>query len=170
MDSARRSHERALLGCVLLALAWAAVAFLFTFAILVIAVCYYFLFPALQAAKTATPQDKAKLRAYSALLLAIILVVLICGTLLTVRIGRFFFSGPAELRSEDSLLGSLGQHASGVLIQTRQQQLSAIVNTYQALGGGAALAVPPPPAPPPIQEGHKFFHFFWKQPGAVALN
>src|SRR2546423_14914283 len=83
---------------------WAAVAFLFTFALLIIAVCYYFLFPALEAAKNATPQDKAKLRAYSALLLAIILVVLICGTLLTVRIGRFFFPRPTPPRTRTKVV------------------------------------------------------------------
>src|SRR5947207_7371487 len=64
---------------------WAAIAFLFTFTLLLIAVCYYFLFPALEAAKHATPAERAKLRAYASLLLAIILIVLICGMLLTVR-------------------------------------------------------------------------------------
>ena len=83
---------------------WAAIAFLFTFALLVIGVCYYFLFPAFEAAKSATPQDKAKLRAYSSLLLAIILVVLICGTLLTVRIGRFFFPRPTPPRTRTKVV------------------------------------------------------------------
>jgi hypothetical protein len=72
----------------------AAVTFLFIFTILIIGVCYYFLFPAFEAAKGATPDERARLRAYSSLLLAIILIVLISGILLTVRIGRFFFPRP----------------------------------------------------------------------------
>jgi outer membrane protein, multidrug efflux system len=44
-------------------------------------------------------------------------------------------------------------------IQTRQQQLSAFVYTYQALGGG--VIIPPyaaPGADPGVPTGHKFFH------------
>ena len=37
--------------------------------------------------------------------------------------------------------------AAIVLIDTKRQQLSAVVNTYQALGGGVLIT--PPPAPQP---------------------
>ena len=39
--------------------------------------------------------------------------------------------------------------ARAVLIETKQQQLSAVINTYQALGGGWQK-VPAVPAPPPV--------------------
>jgi outer membrane protein, multidrug efflux system len=46
------------------------------------------------------------------------------------------------------------------LIETKQQQLSAIVNTYQALGGGAYLL--PPLIPESLQPHHKM-HFLWSR-------
>jgi NodT family efflux transporter outer membrane factor (OMF) lipoprotein len=46
------------------------------------------------------------------------------------------------------------------LIETKQQQLSAIVNTYQALGGGAYLL--PPLIPQSLQSHHKK-HFLWSR-------
>src|SRR6476646_1051515 len=78
---------------------WAAAAFLVGFLLLLLAVCYFFLFPALEAAKTATPPERARLRAYSALLLAIVLLILGSGLLLTFRIGRFFFPRPVAPRT-----------------------------------------------------------------------
>jgi hypothetical protein len=70
---------------------WAAIAFLVGFAVLLLVLSHYFLLPAFDALKKATPADKAKLRAWSALLLAIMLVILISGLILTFRVGRFFF-------------------------------------------------------------------------------
>src|SRR3954447_24319206 len=78
---------------------WAAVAFLLGFTLLLLAVCYYFLFPALEAAKNATPTDRARLRAWSALLLAIVLIILGSGLVLTFRIRRFFFPRPPTPRT-----------------------------------------------------------------------
>ncbi|WP_165073954.1 TolC family protein [Paludisphaera rhizosphaerae] len=43
--------------------------------------------------------------------------------------------------------------ARTVLVETKQQQLSAVVNTYQALGGGAYLSPVPPPS---TQKVHDF--------------
>jgi O-antigen/teichoic acid export membrane protein len=77
---------------------WAAVAFLFTFTLLLIAICYFYLFPALEAYKHASPEDRSKLRAYSALVQAIMLFILVAGLILTVRIGRFFFPRPDSPR------------------------------------------------------------------------
>ena len=79
---------------------WAAVAFIFSFALLLIAICYFYLFPALEAFKHATPEEKAKLRAYSSLVQAVMLFILIAGLVLTVRIGRFFFPRPDSPRSK----------------------------------------------------------------------
>jgi outer membrane protein, multidrug efflux system len=50
--------------------------------------------------------------------------------------------------------------ARAVLIDTRQQQLSAIVHGYQALGGGVLIPPPPQGGTP---TGHKFFHL-WAPP------
>jgi hypothetical protein len=90
---------------------WTAVAFLFVFTLLLIGVCYYFLFPALEAWKHAPPADRAKLRAYASLLLSIILIVLICGLLLTVRIGRFFFPRPASPRTRTKYVDAWSESA-----------------------------------------------------------
>jgi multidrug efflux pump subunit AcrB len=70
---------------------WSAVVFLFCFVLLLIAICYFYLFPALEAVKHATPEERARLRAWSALVQAVLLFILLAGVLLTVRIGRFFF-------------------------------------------------------------------------------
>ena len=43
-----------------------------------------------------------------------------------------------------------------VLIETKKEQLSAIVNAYQALGGGVVLPIPPP-APPRHRHWYQFF-------------
>src|SRR5947209_5840930 len=77
---------------------WAAIFFLLGFVVLLLVLCYYYLLPAFDALKHATPQDKAKLRAWSALLLALVLVILISGLILTFRIGRFFFPPPSGPR------------------------------------------------------------------------
>jgi hypothetical protein len=70
---------------------WAALAFLLGFTALLLVICYGYLFPAMEAAKGATPTEKRGLVAYSRLLLVIILFVLFAGMLLTFRVGRFFF-------------------------------------------------------------------------------
>ena len=58
---------------------WTVVAFLFTFTLLLIASCHYFLFPALEAMKSATPKEKAGLRAWSSLVEAVLLFILLAG-------------------------------------------------------------------------------------------
>jgi uncharacterized membrane protein YbhN (UPF0104 family) len=78
---------------------WAAIAFLLGFAVLLIALCHYYLLPAFDALKHATPADKARLRAWSALLLALVLFILISGLILTFRVGRFFFPRPSTPRT-----------------------------------------------------------------------
>ena len=69
---------------------WAALAFLTGFAVLLIFICYTYLFPALEATQRATPEEKKQLAAHAQLLLAVILVILFAGMLLTFRVGRFF--------------------------------------------------------------------------------
>ena len=53
--------------------------------------------------------------------------------------------------------------ARRLLIDTKREQLSAIVNTYQALGGGGYLF--PIPIPPPLQ-----YHHWWKHSSHPVAN
>lgn len=77
---------------------WATLAFLLGFSVLLIFICYYYLFPALEAARQASPEEKRTLSAHATLLLAVVLVILLSGIILTFRIGRFFFPGAAAKR------------------------------------------------------------------------
>ena len=77
---------------------WAALAFLLAFTALLLIVCYGYLFPAMQAAKDATPTEKRGLVAYSRLLLVIILFILFAGMLLTFRLGRLFLSRSSDAK------------------------------------------------------------------------
>ncbi len=70
---------------------WAFLAFLVGFTVLLVFISNIYLLPALQAANDATAQEKKQLSAYAALLMAVVLVILVAGILMTVRIGRFFF-------------------------------------------------------------------------------
>jgi hypothetical protein len=76
------------------AIHWAVLSFLLAFSALLLLVIWYYLVPAADAARVASPPDKARLRAVSALLLAVILFVLLVGLILTFRVGRFFFPRP----------------------------------------------------------------------------
>jgi hypothetical protein len=78
---------------------WAFAVFLLGFMILLIGVCYYFLYPAYLARRHATPVERARLRAWAALILALLLITLGCGLMLTFRIGRFFFPRPTQPRT-----------------------------------------------------------------------
>jgi hypothetical protein len=73
---------------------WAVLAFLLLFAILIVCVSHFYLLPALAVVKDANPGEKLRLEAYSRLLLAIVLFILVVGLMLTFRIGRFFFPRP----------------------------------------------------------------------------
>ena len=69
---------------------WAILAFLIGFAILLVGVLAYYLEPAMDAAKGASPMQKRTLMAHSRLILTVVLFVLFAGLLLTFRVGRFF--------------------------------------------------------------------------------
>lgn len=79
---------------------WATLAFLFGFSVLIVFICYYYLFPAMEAARQATPQERRTLSVHATLLLAVVLVILLAGIILTFRIGRFFFPGPVAKREQ----------------------------------------------------------------------
>ena len=70
---------------------WGVLAFLLLFAVLIITVSKFFLLPALPLVHDATRPEKLRLVAYSRLLLAVVLLILIVGLILIFRPGRFFF-------------------------------------------------------------------------------
>ncbi|MFL6110389.1 MAG: hypothetical protein ACJ786_03420 [Catenulispora sp.] len=77
---------------------WPTLAFLVGFAVLIYVVSDWYLLPALDAARNANTIEKRQLAAHARLLLAIVLVILICGIMLTFRFGRFFLPRPREPR------------------------------------------------------------------------
>jgi len=72
------------------------IAFLLGFAVLITFVARYYLLPATEAFSKADPSQRRVLSGYSRLLLAIVLFILLVGTILTFRIGRFFFPRPRD--------------------------------------------------------------------------
>ena len=72
---------------------WATLAFLLGFAVLIYFISDWYLLPAFDAARNANAAEKKSLAAHAWLLLAVVLVILVCGILLTFRFGRFFLPG-----------------------------------------------------------------------------
>ena len=77
---------------------WAVLAFMIFFCILIVGVSEFYLLPGLSAMKGATPPEQHQLIAMSRLLLALVLLILFSGLVLTVRFGRFFMPRPASPR------------------------------------------------------------------------
>ena len=69
---------------------WPAVCFLAFFAVLIVFVSHYYLLPAMEAKQAATQPAQSLLRAQAALLLSLLLVMLLCGLVLTFKVHRFF--------------------------------------------------------------------------------
>jgi hypothetical protein len=74
-------------------------AFIVAFCALVSIIAVYFVLPALDAANHADAAGRRQIAAWSRLLLAILLFILLAGLMLTVRIGRFFFPRPTPPRT-----------------------------------------------------------------------
>lgn len=66
------------------------IAFLLGFAVLLVFVSYFYLFPALRARQNATEPERRVLAAHALLLMAVLLFILLVGLILTFRMGRFF--------------------------------------------------------------------------------
>jgi hypothetical protein len=77
---------------------WAALCFLGFFALLIAFVSHYYLLPAMAARQSATQPAVSLLRAEAALLLAILLVMLLSGLVLTFKVHRFFLPRKGEAR------------------------------------------------------------------------
>lgn len=75
---------------------WATLAFLAGFAVLIYFISVLYLLPALDAARGANTAEKKQLAAHAWLLLAAVLVILLCGIVLTFRFGRFFLPRQRE--------------------------------------------------------------------------
>jgi len=79
------------------------VVFALGFSSLIVLVSHYYLYPAMEAAREATTHEKAGLRAYSTLLLAVMLFILLVGLSMVYRAGHWFRtrrSGEARTKTE----------------------------------------------------------------------
>jgi hypothetical protein len=78
-------------------------AFLAGFAGLLVFVSYYYLFPAMEAAGSATAPQRKVLAAHSRLILAIVLFIVLVGLILTFRVGRFFQPSRRQPRAKPTV-------------------------------------------------------------------
>ena len=90
------------------AVRWSAIAFLLVFSIVAVIIAFYALRPGLEAARTASPEEKRRLVAFYRLLLAILLFILFAGLALTFRFGRLFFPRATPPRVKDTIRGRVG--------------------------------------------------------------
>jgi Na+/H+ antiporter NhaC len=70
---------------------WAMIAFLLGFLLFISILVRWYLIPAMIAASDATPGERRELSAYSMLLLAVVLLIVFAGIVLTFRVSRYFF-------------------------------------------------------------------------------
>lgn len=93
---------------------WPTLAFLLGFAVLIYVVSVWYLLPALDAARDANPVEKKSLAAHARLLLAVVLVILVCGIVLTFRFGRFFLPRPREPRQRTKYVDAWAEAANRI--------------------------------------------------------
>ena len=97
------------------AVRWGAILFLVGFTILFAAVASYCLLPGMQAAVHATnDDDKRRLVAWYRLLLAIMLLILFSGLMLTFRFGRFFLPRPTPAPTRTEYVDAWAESAKRV--------------------------------------------------------
>jgi hypothetical protein len=95
---------------------WPTLAFLLGFAVLIYLVSVWYLLPALDAARGADTAEKKALAAHARLLLAVVLVILVCGILLTFRFGRFFLPRQRETRARTQYPDAWAESAKRVQV------------------------------------------------------
>lgn len=93
---------------------WAMVAYLLGFAVLITFVAWYYLIPAMRAASDATPPQRQQLSAYSLLLMAVVLLIVFVGIVLTFRISRFFFPRPTLGRTQTKYVDAWAESAKRI--------------------------------------------------------
>jgi CDP-diglyceride synthetase len=86
-------------------------AFLLGFAVLILFIAYYYLLPAMEAARSADASGRRQLSAFSTLLLAIVLFSLLVGLAMTFRIHRFFFPRPLPKRTQTEYIDAWQESA-----------------------------------------------------------
>lgn len=101
-------------------LVWATLAFMAGFAVLIVVISRWYLLPALEVFQDATGPEKRQLSAHSTLLLAIILVILLAGILLTFRFGRYFIPRAGEPRKPTQYSDAWAESAKRVSVPPRE--------------------------------------------------
>jgi len=101
---------------------WGVFIFLIGFCVLIIAVSLVYLIPAMDAALHATDREKRGLMAYSRLLLAIILFILIAGLMLTFRFGRFFFPRPTTPPTRTNYVDAWAESAKRIEVPPEDEE------------------------------------------------
>jgi cytochrome b561 len=100
-------------------LVWATLGFMAGFALLIVVVSRWYLLPALEVYQDATTPEKRQLSAHSSLLLAIILVILLAGILLTFRFGRYFVPRAGEPQKPTKYVDAWAESAKRVSVPPR---------------------------------------------------
>lgn len=81
-------------------ISWAPVLFLLSFLVAIGIVAYFFLEPLLKVANEGTPEQRKRLAAYAALAMAVLILILLAGLVLTLRMGRRLASIPDRHRTK----------------------------------------------------------------------
>jgi hypothetical protein len=102
---------------------WAVFVFLVGFAVLLIGVISYTLVPGLEAATQPKISDdeKRRLVAWYRLLLAVILLILFAGLVLTFRFGRMFFPRPLPPRTQTKYVDAWEESAKRVHVPPAEE-------------------------------------------------
>ena len=94
---------------------WAVLAFLIVFTAGLVALAYYYLLPAhrafLQARQQGDQHGVHAFSATSALMLAVVMLILVSGLLITFRIGRLFFSRNTPPRTKTQYVDAWAESA-----------------------------------------------------------
>ena len=106
-------------------LVWATLAFMLGFALLIVVVSRWYLLPALEVFQNATGAERRQLSAHSSLLLAIILVILVAGILLTFRFGRYFVPRAGEPQKPTRYVDAWAESAKRVSVPPREDDTQA---------------------------------------------
>ena len=101
---------------------WPTLAFLLGSAVLIYVISDWYLLPAMDAARDADAAGRRSLAAYSRLLLAIVLVILVAGILLTFRFGRFFLPGRREPNKPTRYVDAWRESANRVQVPPRDEE------------------------------------------------
>jgi hypothetical protein len=101
---------------------WATLAFMVGFVVLLVFISNWYLIPAFKAASTATGVEKRALVAHSRLLLALVLLILISGILLTFRFGRYFIPRVGEKTKPTQYVDAWAESAKRVSVPPRETE------------------------------------------------